>query len=117
MSIAVSIDHLQGKERKEIIKTVQQQAKNAALEAIRPLFGEFLDAEVEIKLGRKKGVHRHIRISFRHVTKAERALCKGEKSLSCTIFTHSSTPRAAVSSVADAYQERKASFIFHASCN
>ena len=60
MSIAVSISHLQGKERKEIIETVQRQAKKAALEAIQPIFTEFLEAEVEIQLGRKKGANRQI---------------------------------------------------------
>ena len=60
MSIPVSIDHLLGKERKEIIEMVQHQAKQAALEAIRPVFAEFLEAEVESKLGRKKGATRHI---------------------------------------------------------
>jgi len=49
MSRAVSISHLQGKERKEIIETVHQQAKAAALEAIHPILTEFLEAEVEIK--------------------------------------------------------------------
>lgn len=60
MSIAVSINHLQGKERKEIIETVQHQAKRAALEAIQPIMTGFLEAEVEIKLGRKKGADRQI---------------------------------------------------------
>jgi putative transposase len=60
MSIPVSIDRLQGKERKEIIKMVQHQAKQAALEAIRPIFVDFLEAEVEEKLGRKKGMNRHV---------------------------------------------------------
>ena len=60
MSIPVCIDHLVGKERKEIIEMVQHQAKRAALEAIRPVFADFLEAEVESKLGRKKGATRHI---------------------------------------------------------
>lgn len=67
MSIAVSISHLQGKERKEIIATVQQQAKKAALEAIQPILTEFLEAEVEIKLGRKKGANRQISSQKREI--------------------------------------------------
>ncbi|GAC1469851.1 MAG: hypothetical protein PVSMB2_38370 [Ktedonobacteraceae bacterium] len=67
MSITVCIDHLQGKERKEIIEQVQHQAKRAALEAIRPVFAEFLEAEVELKLARKKGVKRHISSQKREI--------------------------------------------------
>ena len=67
MSRAVSISHLQGKERKEIIATVQQQAKAAALEAIQPILTEFLEAEVEIKLGRKKGANRQISSQKREI--------------------------------------------------
>lgn len=67
MSIAVSISHLQGKERKEIIATVQQHAKKAALEAIQPILTEFLEAEVEIKLGRKKGANRQISSQKREI--------------------------------------------------
>lgn len=67
MSRAVSIDHLQGKERKEIIQTVQRQAKRAALEAIQPIIAGFLEAEVEIKLGRKKGVNRQISSQKREI--------------------------------------------------
>ena len=54
MSISVSIKHLQGKERKEIIEAVQQQAKAAALQAIKPVLTGFLEAEVALKLGREK---------------------------------------------------------------
>jgi len=67
MSIAVSIAHLQGKKRKEIIEVVQEQAKRAALEAIQPILGEFLEAEVEVKLGRKKGVNRQISSQKREI--------------------------------------------------
>jgi putative transposase len=67
MSIAVSISHLQGKERKEILATVQQQAKAAALEAIHPILTDFLEAEVEVKLGRKKGATRHISSQKREI--------------------------------------------------
>ena len=67
MSRAVSISHLQGKERKEIIETVQQQAKAAAWEAIHPILTEFLEAEVEIKLDRKKGAKRRISSQKREI--------------------------------------------------
>lgn len=67
MSIAVSISHLQGTERKEILETVQRQAKAAALEAIQPLLTEFLEAEVELKLGRKKGANRQISSQKREI--------------------------------------------------
>lgn len=60
MSIAVSINHLRGKSRKEILKEVQKQAKAAALQAIRPVLAAFLEAEVEMKLGREKGATRKI---------------------------------------------------------
>lgn len=67
MSIAVSIDHLQGKERREIIKLVQDQAKKAALEAIQPIVTEFLEAEVTLKLGREKGENRQISSQKREI--------------------------------------------------
>jgi hypothetical protein len=67
MSIPVSVDHLQGKERKEILNRVQQQAKQAALEAIQPVVTGFLEAEVEIKLGRKKGANRCISTQKREI--------------------------------------------------
>ena len=67
MSIAVSISHLQGKERKEIIATVQRQAKAAALTAIQPILTECLEVEVEIKLGRKKGANRQISSQKREI--------------------------------------------------
>ena len=59
MSIPISIKHLQGKERKEIIEAVQRQAKTAALQAIQPVLTGFLEAEVALKLGREKGANRH----------------------------------------------------------
>ncbi len=67
MSRQVSIKHLQGKERKEIIKAVQQQAKAAALQAIRPVLTGFLEAEVEVKLGRGKGEPRRISSQAREI--------------------------------------------------
>jgi Transposase, Mutator family len=67
MSIAVSISHLQRKERKEILETVQRQAKAAALEVIHPILTEFLEAEVELKLDRKKGANRQISSQKREI--------------------------------------------------
>ena len=55
MSIPFSQGKLQAEERQTILQTVQKQAKAAALEAIRPVLGEFLEAEVTAKLGRMKG--------------------------------------------------------------
>jgi Transposase, Mutator family len=60
MSIPFSQGKLQGKERKNVLQTVQGQAKAAACEAIKPVLQEFLEAEVSAKLGRKKGEPRHI---------------------------------------------------------
>jgi putative transposase len=67
MSISVSIKHLQGKERKEIIEAVQQQAKAAALQAIKPVLTGFLEAEVALKLGREKGANRQISSQKREI--------------------------------------------------
>ena len=60
MSITFSQGKLQADERKTILQTVQKQAKAAALEAIRPVLREFLEAEVTGKLGRVKGVPRQV---------------------------------------------------------
>jgi putative transposase len=60
MSITFSQGKLQAAERKTILQAVQQQAKAAALQAIRPVLSEFLEAEVTAKLGRAKGVARRI---------------------------------------------------------
>ncbi len=54
MSLSFSQGKLQGEERKNIIQAVQKQAKDAALEAIRPVLMEFLEAEVTAKGGRAK---------------------------------------------------------------
>ena len=67
MSIQVSIKHVQGKERREIIEAVQRQAKAAALQAIRPVLTAFLEAEVEVKLGRGKGEPRRISSQAREI--------------------------------------------------
>ncbi len=50
---------LQGKERKDVLQVVQEQAKAAARAAIRPVLEEFLETEVCAKLGREKGAPRH----------------------------------------------------------
>jgi len=60
MSITFSQGKLQADERKTILQIVQKQAKAAALEAIRPVLREFLEAEVTGKLGRVKGVPRQV---------------------------------------------------------
>ena len=67
MSIPISIKHLQGKERKEIIAAVQQQAQTAALQAIKPVLTGFLEAEVALKLGREKGANRQISSQKREI--------------------------------------------------
>ena len=55
MSIPISAASIQGKQRKEIIKEIQQRAKEAALYAIKEVIEAGLEAEVEHHLGRKKG--------------------------------------------------------------
>ena len=44
-----------------LIQVVQKQAKAAALEAIRPVLMEFLEAEGTAKVGRAKGAPRQVR--------------------------------------------------------
>ena len=61
MSISFSQGKLQADERKTIMQVVQKQVKAAALEAIRPVLREFLEAEVTTaKLGRAKGALRQV---------------------------------------------------------
>jgi len=60
MSIPFSQGKLQGKERKNVLQAVQEQAKVAARAVIRPVLQEFLEIEVYAKLGREKGESRHI---------------------------------------------------------
>src|SRR5437868_6092593 len=60
MSLPFSQGKLQGAHRKTILQAVQQQAKAAALQAIRPVLKGFLEAEVTAKLGRAKGTARQI---------------------------------------------------------
>src|SRR5258708_30981323 len=60
MSIAFSQGKIQGKERKNVLQAVQEQAKVAACEAIKPILEAVLEAEVSAKLGREKGESRRI---------------------------------------------------------
>ncbi|GAC1402835.1 MAG: hypothetical protein NVS4B12_22760 [Ktedonobacteraceae bacterium] len=60
MSIHISVESLQGKQRQEIIEEIQHQAKKAALGAIKNVLEAGLEAEVEGQLGRKKGAVRHM---------------------------------------------------------
>src|SRR5260370_7388378 len=55
MSIHISVESIQGKQRKEIIEEIKQRAKEAALYAIKEGLEAGLEAEVEHQLGRKKG--------------------------------------------------------------
>ena len=61
MSFSFSQGKLQGEERKKVLQSVQEQAKAAALAAIQLILQEFLEAEVNAKLGGEKGDPRHIR--------------------------------------------------------
>jgi transposase-like protein len=60
MSIPISVESIQGKQRKEIIEEIQRQAKKAALYAIKQVLEAGLEAEVESQLGRKKGEPRRM---------------------------------------------------------
>src|SRR5437868_849259 len=60
MSIHFSQGKLQGEERKSILQEVQTQATAAALKAIKPVLGAFLEAELTAKLGRGKREPRHM---------------------------------------------------------
>src|SRR5436309_16012401 len=67
MSITFTQGKLQAGERKSIIQVVQKQAKDAALNAIRPVLMGFLEAEVTAKLGRAKGVPRQLSSTARPI--------------------------------------------------
>ncbi|MFL5665101.1 MAG: transposase [Ktedonobacteraceae bacterium] len=67
MSIPFSQGKLQADERKTIIQVVQKQVKAAALEAIRPVLRDFLEAEVAVKLGRAKGAPRQVSSTERSI--------------------------------------------------
>jgi putative transposase len=60
MSITVSTAKIIGKERKEIIQTVQKQIKEAVVQATQEVIMAFLEAEVTAKLGREKGSPRSV---------------------------------------------------------
>jgi putative transposase len=60
MSITVSTAKIIGKERKEIIETVQKQIQAAVLQTTQQVLLAFLEAEVTAKLGREKGSPRHV---------------------------------------------------------
>ena len=60
MSIHISAESIQEKQHKESIKEIKQQAKEAALYAIKDVLEAGLEAEVEHQLGRKKGGTRWI---------------------------------------------------------
>jgi transposase-like protein len=60
MSIPVSAGRIIGKERKEILQTVQKQIKEAVLQATQEVINAFLEAEVTAKLGREKGSRRPV---------------------------------------------------------
>jgi hypothetical protein len=60
MSIHISVESIQGKERKDIIKEIQQRAKKEVLLAGKEVLEAGLEAEVEEVLGRKKGEIRRI---------------------------------------------------------
>jgi mutator family transposase len=60
MSITVSTAKIIGKERKEIIQTVQKQIKEAVVQVTQEVIMAFLEAEVTAKLGREKGSPRSV---------------------------------------------------------
>ena len=60
MSITVSAARIIGKDRQEIIQTVQKQIKEAVLQATQQVITAFLEAEVTAKLGREKGSRRPV---------------------------------------------------------
>jgi hypothetical protein len=60
MSISFSQGKLSSDQRKDILDFVQRQVNLAALEAIRTVIEECLEAEVTTKLGREKGVPRKV---------------------------------------------------------
>ena len=67
MSIAVSTQRVQGKERKEIIEEVQRQMQEAALQATKHVLTACLEAEVTTKLGREKGSQRRVSSQAREI--------------------------------------------------
>jgi transposase-like protein len=59
MSITVSPTSIKGKERKEIIEKVQNQIKEAVVQATQQVVMACLEAEVSAQLGREKGKRRN----------------------------------------------------------
>lgn len=60
MSIHISVESIQGKQRKDIVQEIQQRAKKEVLLVVKEVFEAGLEAEVEDGLGRKKGEPRRI---------------------------------------------------------
>src|SRR5260370_30459549 len=60
MSISFSQGKLSSEQRRDVVHFVQEQVKLAALEAIRTVIQECLEAEVTAKLGREKGAPRKV---------------------------------------------------------
>ncbi len=60
MSIHISVESIQGKQRKEIIEEIQQKAKEAALQASKSVIEAGLEAEVDKQRGREKEERRRV---------------------------------------------------------
>src|SRR5260370_39187579 len=67
MSIQFMTGKLQGQERKTTLQAIQRQMKEAVIEAIRPLFTEFCEQEVTVKLGRGARSPRQVSTQAREI--------------------------------------------------
>jgi hypothetical protein len=67
MTIHFSVGKLKREEREAIVREVQRQAKAAACQAVKALLEALLEAEVTAKLGREKGVMRHVSAQPREI--------------------------------------------------
>jgi hypothetical protein len=67
MSIPFSQEKLRGEKRREIIKSIQEEMKIAALRAVVEVMGSCLEEEVTAKLGREKGKPRIVRSQIREI--------------------------------------------------
>jgi hypothetical protein len=67
MSIQCFAGKLQGQERKEVIQAVQRQMQETVIEAIRPLFTQWCEAEVTAKLGRGPRSPRQVSSQMREI--------------------------------------------------
>jgi putative transposase len=67
MSIQFMTGKLQGQERKTTLQAIQRQMKEAVIEAIRPLFTEFCEQEVTVKLGRGARSPRQVSAQAREI--------------------------------------------------